>query len=68
MVIRCFFVSSYMYVTLFCVCMVYVSTLISFSRLHLFVKMYASGMVNGKAIYVVFLFCSDAKFAFIMFL
>ena len=40
-VIRNFHVSLYMCTTSFCVCMVYVSTFISFLRLHSFIKMCA---------------------------
>ena len=68
MVIRCFHVSSYMCTVSFCICMVHVSTFISFSRLHSFIKMCASGMINGEGMYLVSLFCSSVKLAFIMFL
>ena len=67
MVIRCFPVSLYMCATSFCVCIVYVSTFISFSRLHSFVEMCASGMISGGGMYLVSLFCSSVKLAFIMF-
>ena len=68
MVIRCFLDSLYMCATSFCICMVHVSTFISFSRLHSFIKMCASGMINGGGMYLVSLFCSSVKVAFIMFL
>ena len=68
MVIRCFSVSSYMCAISFYICMVHVSTFISFSGLHSFIKMCASGMINGKGVYLVSLFCSTTKLAFIMFL
>ena len=68
MVIRCFPVSLYICATSFCICMVCVSTFISLSRLHLFVEMYASGMTKCKGMYLVSLFCSSEKLAFIMFL
>ena len=48
--------------------MVYVSILISYLGLHSFVKRYASEMINGKGIYLVSLFWSNVKLAFIMFL
>ena len=68
MVIRCFPVSSYMCAISFCICMVHVSTFISFSRLHSFIEMCASGIINGGDIYLVSLFCSSVKLASIMFL
>ena len=43
MVIRCFPVSSYMCAVSFCICMVHVSTFISFLGLHSFIKMCACG-------------------------
>ena len=68
MVIRCFPVSSYMCAISFCICMVHVYTFISFLGLHSFIDMCASGMINGEDIYLVSLFCSSVKLAFIMFL
>ena len=68
MVIRCFHVLLYTCATSFFVCIVCISTLISFLRLCSFVEMCVSGMVNGKGIYLVSLFCSSVKLAFIMFL
>ena len=68
MVIRCFRVSLYMSATSFCVCMVYVFAFISFSRLHSFIEICASGMINGEDMYLVSLFCSSVKLAFSMFL
>ena len=68
MVIRCFSVSSYMCAVSFCICMGYISTFISFSGLHLFIEMCASGMIDGGGMYLVSLFCSSVKLAFIMFL
>ena len=68
MVIKCFHVSSYMLATLFCICMVHVSTFISFSGLHSFIEMCASDMINGGGMYLVFLFCSSLKLAFIVIL
>ena len=68
MVIRCFPISSYMCATSFCICMVHVSTFISFSGLHSFIEMCAKGMMNGGGMYLVSLFCSSVKLAFIMFL
>ena len=52
----------------FCVCVVCVSIFISLSGLHSFTKMYASGMINGRGMYLVSLFCFSVKLAFIMFL
>ena len=54
--------------TSFCACMEYVSTFISFSGLHSFIKMCASGMFNGGGMYLVSMFCSNVKLVFIMFL
>ena len=68
MVIRCFHVSSYICAISFCICMVHISTFIFFSGLHSFIEMCASGMINGKGMYLVYLFCSSVKLAFIMFL
>ena len=68
MVISCFPISSYMCAVSFCICMVHVSTFISFLRLHSFLKMYASGMINGGGMYLVSLLCSSVKLAFIIFL
>ena len=68
MVIRCFSVSSYMCAVSFCICMVHESTFISLSELHSFIEMCTSGMINGGGIYLVSLFCSGVKLAFIMFL
>ena len=68
MIIRYFPVSLYMCATSFCICMVHESAFISFSGLHSFIKMYASGMINGGGMYLVSLFCSSVKLAFIMFL
>ena len=67
MIIRYFLVSLYMCATSFCVCMVYVSTFISLLGLHSFVEMCATRMTNCKGMYLVSLFCSSDKFAFIMF-
>ena len=53
--------------TSFCVCMVCVSTFIFLSGLHSFIDMCASGMTNCEGMYLVFLFCSSEKLAFIMF-
>ena len=66
MVIRYFLVSSYMCTVSFCICMVHVFTFISFSGLHSFIEMCASGMFNGGGMYLVSLFCSSVKLAFIM--
>ena len=68
MVIRCFPVSSYMCAVSFCIYMVHVSIFISFSGLHSFIKMCASGIINGGDMCLVSLFCSSVKLAFIMFL
>ena len=68
MIIRCFPVSLYMCATSFCVCMVYVSTFIFFWGLHSFIEMYASGMIYGRGMYLISLFCSSVKLAFIMFM
>ena len=68
MVIRCFPVSSYMCAESFCICMVYVSIFMSFSGLHSFIEICASGIINGGGMYLVSLFCSSVKLAFIMFL
>ena len=53
--------------TSFCVCMVCVSNFISLSRSHLFVEICASEMTNCKGMYLMSLFCSSEKLAFIMF-
>ena len=63
----CFLVSSYMCATSVYVCMVCVSTFISLSELHSLVELYANGMTNCKGMYLVSLFCSSEKSAFIMF-
>ena len=68
MVIRCFLVFSYMCLASFCICMVHVSTFISFSRLHSFIEMCTSGMINGRGMYLVSLFFFSVKLAFIMIL
>ena len=68
MIIRCFFVSSYMCATSFCVCMVCVSTFISFWGLHSFIEICPSDMINGGGMYLVSLFCSSLKLAFVTFL
>ena len=52
----------------FCVCIVCVLILMSFSGLHLLVDICASGIIKGEGIYLVSLFCSCVKCAFIMFL
>ena len=52
MIIRYFHVSLYMYVVSFCICMVHVFTFISFSGLHLFIKICPSGMFNGGGMYL----------------
>ena len=49
-----------------CICMVHVFTFISFFGLYSFIKMCASGMINGGGMYLVSLFCSSVKLAFIM--
>ena len=67
-VIRCFLVSSYMCATSFCICMVCVSTFISFLGLHSFIEICMSGMFNGGGMYLISLFCSSVKLAFVMFL
>ena len=68
MVIRCFLVSSYMCAISFCICMVHVSTFISFSGLHSFIEISTNGMINGGGMSLVSLFCASVKLAFIMFL
>ena len=68
MVIRCFPISLYMCATSFCICMMHMSTFISFSDLHAFIEMCASSMINGGGMYLVSLFCSSVKLAFIIFL
>ena len=68
MVIRCFPASLYMCAVSFCICVVHVSIFISFSGLHSFIKMCASGIINGGGMCLVYLFCSSVKLAFIMFL
>ena len=67
MVIRCFPISSYMCAVSFCICIVHVSIFISFLGLHSFIEMYASGIINGSGMCLVYLFCSSVKLAFIMF-
>ena len=54
--------------TSFCICMVHVSTFIFFLGLHSFIKICASGMINGGGMYLVSLCCFSVKLAFIMFL
>ena len=61
MVIRCILISLYMCATSFCICMVCVSIFISFSGLHSFIEIYASGMINGEGMYLVSLFFSSVK-------
>ena len=68
MVIRCFLVTSYMCATSFCICCVCMSILISFLGLHSFVKICMGRMINGRGKYLVSVFFSSLKFAFIMFL
>ena len=68
MVIRYFPVSLYMCATSFCICMVCLFTFVSLLGLHSFIKIYASGMIDGGGMYLVSLFCSSVKLAFIMFL
>ena len=53
---RYLLVSLYICATSFCVCIVYVFVLISFSGLHSSVEMYTCGMINGRGIYLVSLF------------
>ena len=67
-VIRYFPVSLYMCAVSFCICMVHVSIFISFSGLHSFIEMCASGIISGGGMCLVSLFCSSVKLAFIMFL
>ena len=64
---RYFPVSSYMCATSFSICMVYISTFMSLSRLHSLVEICASGIVSCEGMYLVFLFCASEKLAFIMF-
>ena len=52
MVIRCFPVSSYMCATSFSDCMVHESAFISFSGLHSFIEMCASGMIKVENKYL----------------
>ena len=47
--------------------MLCVSTFISLLGLHSFVEMCINGMTNGRGMYLVSLFCSSEKLAFIMF-
>ena len=68
MVIRYFLVSLYVCATSFCICMVHVSTFISFLGLYSFIEICASGLINGGDMYLVSLFFSSVKLAFIMFL
>ena len=48
--------------------MVHVSIFMSFSGLHSFIEICVSGITSGGGMYLVSLFCSDVKLAFIMFL
>ena len=48
--------------------MVHVSIFISFSGLHSFIEICTSGITNGGGMYLVSLFCSNVKLAFIMYL
>ena len=68
MIIRSFPVSSYMFAESFCVCMVHVSIFMSFSGLHSFIEICASGITSDGGMYLVSLFCSNVKLAFIVFL
>ena len=68
MVIRCFPVSSYMFAESFCVSMVHLSIFMSFSGLHSFIEICASSITSGGGMYLVSLFCSLVKLAFIVFL
>ena len=63
-----FLVSLYMYGTSFYICMVHVSTTILFLGLHSLIEIFARGMVCGRGIYLMSLFCFIVKLAFIMFL
>ena len=68
MVIRCFPVSSYMFAESFCVSMAHLSIFMSFSGLHSFIEICASGITSGGGMYLVSLFYSLVKLAFIVFL
>ena len=49
-------------------CMVCLFTFISLSGLYSFIEICASGMIDGGGMYLMPLFCSSVKLAFIMFL
>ena len=66
MVIRYFLVFLYMCAVSFSICMMHVFTFISFSGLHSFIEMCARVRFNGGGMYLVSLFCSSVKLAFIM--
>ena len=68
MVMRYFPISSYMCVTSFSVCMVCVSIFMSLLGLHSLVKICTSGIISCEGMYLVSLFCTSEKLAFIMFL
>ena len=68
MIMRCFSISLYMWVTSFCICKICLFTLMSSFVYHSLTKMYASRMVSGRDMYFVFQFCLRIKIAFIMFL
>ena len=46
----------------------HVSIFMSFSGLHSFIEICVSGITNGRGMYLISLFCSDVKLAFIIFL
>ena len=68
MVMRYFPVSSYIWVSSFCVCIVFLTVIISFSGLHSMVEIEVSGSLVGGGINLVSLVCARLKCVFTMFL
>ena len=64
---RYFPVSSYMCATLFSICMVRISAFMFLLGLHSLVEVCASGIVSCEGMYLVSLFCTSEKLAFIIF-
>lgn len=66
-VIRCRPLASYMCVSSFCVCMVFVFVCMFFSGLHYLMDMYESDILVGSGICLASQVCSGEKWAFVMF-
>ena len=68
MVVRCLPVSSYMCVSSFCVCIVFVVVIMSFSGLHSVIEIWVCGIIVGGGMNLVSLVCVGVKCVFMMFL